>query len=115
MDKLKLDDLDAPWFVFEQTDDLFSGNTNREICFHSDYGPVSISLNSVQSVPSTHRHQRFASLMAAAPTLYATLWDMYQLLEGKRPLWYTEEQAQLVTEALLAADPEHVKRQGDER
>ncbi len=105
MEKLKLDDLEAPWFVLEETDDVFSGNTNREICFQSDYGPVAICLNSVQSVPSTHRRQRFASLMAAAPTLYAALWEMYQLLEGKRPFWYTDEQAQMVTEALTAAEP----------
>ena len=113
MEKLKLDDLEVPWFVLEQTDDVFSGNTNREICFQSDYGSVAISLNSVQSVPSTHRRQRFASLMAAAPTLYAALWDVYEMLEEKRPLrhcsvqafWYTDEQAQMVTEALTAAEP----------
>ena len=105
MEKLKLDDLEAPWFVLEETDDVFSGNTNREICFQSDYGPVAISLNSVQSVPSTHRRQRFASLMAAAPTLYAALWDVYEMLEEKRPFWYTDEQAQMVTEALTAAEP----------
>jgi len=105
MEKLKLDDLEVPWFVLEQTDDVFSGNTNREICFQSDYGSVAISLNSVQSVPSTHRRQRFASLMAAAPTLYAALWDVYEMLEEKRPFWYTDEQAQMVTEALTAAEP----------
>ena len=88
MERLKLDDLDAPWFVVEQTDDVFSGNTNRQICFRSDYGPVALCLNSIQSVPSTHRRQRFASLMAAAPTLYAALWEIYEMLEEKRPFCF---------------------------
>jgi hypothetical protein len=51
VNQLKTDDLDIPWFVIEETDEVFAGNTNRQICYQSNFGPVQISLNSIQSIP----------------------------------------------------------------
>lgn len=105
MNQLATDDLYAPWFVIEEIDEFFSGNTNRQICYQSDFGPVQISLNSVQTVPHTHRRRRMAYLMAAAPTLYAALWDLFQLLEQHEPSWYSSPHRDLAQRALLRAEP----------
>ena len=105
MDQLKTDDLNAPWFVIEETDNVFSENTNRQICYQSNFGPVQISLNSVQSVPRTHCHRRMAYLMAAAPVLYATLWELFQLLEQHNPSWYLIRHHNLIVDALSSAEP----------
>lgn len=105
MNKLKTDDLDAPWFVIEETDNVFSENTNREICYQSNHGPVQICLNSVQSAAYTHRRQRIAYLMAAAPMLYDALWELYQLLEQHDPSWYLQQHHNLALNALFNAQP----------
>ncbi|HFQ92710.1 MAG TPA: hypothetical protein ENK32_01775 [Anaerolineae bacterium] len=105
MNKLKTDDLDAPWFVIEETDKTFSDVTNRTICYQSDFGPTQISLNSIEDFPHTHRRRRMAYLMAAAPTLYVALWELQQLLEQHEPPWYRQAQRHLVVTALSSAEP----------
>ncbi|MCP4284078.1 MAG: hypothetical protein GY792_06460 [Gammaproteobacteria bacterium] len=110
MNQLKIDDLDAPWFVIEETDDVFSGNTNRQLCYQSDFGPVQICLNSIQSIPRTHRRQRMAHLMAAAPVLYAALWELFQLLEQREPPWYWQRHHELAHNALSSAEPPEENR-----
>lgn len=105
MNPLKIDYLDAPWFVVEETDDTFPDVTNRMICYQSDFGPTQISLNSIQSIPHTHRRRRIAYLMAAAPMLYAALWDMLCLLEQHNPSWYEQQHRHAITAALSSAEP----------
>ncbi|NKQ37558.1 MAG: hypothetical protein HF973_18335 [Chloroflexi bacterium] len=110
MNQLKTDDLDAPWFVIEETDKTFSEVTNRMICYQSDFGPTQISLNSIQDFPHTHRRRRMAYLMAAAPTLYVALWELQQLLEQHDPSWYRQAHRHLAVTALSSAEPPEANR-----
>lgn len=119
MNRLKTDDLDAPWFVIEGTDELFSDVTNRTICYQSDFGPTQISLNSIQSIPHTHRRRRMAypsaslrtCLMAAAPVLYEALWELFQLLEQHEPSWYLRRHRNLAHNVLSSAEPPEKDRE----
>ncbi len=105
MDQLKIDDLDTPWFVIEETDDAFSDVTNRTICHQSDFGPAKLSLSSSHIIPQTHRRRRVAYFMAAAPVLYAVLWELFQLLEQHNPSWYLIRHHILAHNALSSAEP----------
>jgi hypothetical protein len=111
MKPIKTDDLDAPWFVIEETDEVFSGNTNRQICYQSNFGPVQICLNSIQSIPRTHRRRRMAHLMAAAPVLYEALWALFHLLEQHEPSWYLPRHHSLAHNALSNAEPPDENRE----
>lgn len=104
MKPIKTDDLDAPWFVLEETDEAFSDVTNRMICYRSDFGPAQISLNSSQIIPQTWRRRRMAYLMAAAPMLYTALWELTQLLEQRNPSWYERRHHNLAVAALSSAE-----------
>ena len=112
MNQLKTDDLDAPWFVIEEVDETFSDVINRTICYQSDFGPTQISLNSIQSIPHTHRRRRMAYLMAAAPMLYTALWELMQLLEQRNPSWYEQRHHNLAVAALSSAEPPNENRKG---
>jgi hypothetical protein len=110
MNPLKTEDLDAPWFVIEEADETFSDVINRTICCQSDFGPTQISLNSIQSIPHTHRRRRIAYLMTAAPVLYEAVWELMQLLEQRNPSWYEQRHRHLAVTALSSAEPPNENR-----